>query len=105
MEVVMNLFSEIEGLRGENLTTAILRVLLLRSQDLRERFIRLVSDNCRLGPLTLGEHFSCLVNAKRRMKRSGVGGWTSGNGEVACVSLSTWEITQHHLDYCVRTCS
>lgn len=56
----MNLFSEIEGLRGENLVTAILRLLLLRSEDIRGRFIRLISDSCRLEPLTAGPHFSCL---------------------------------------------
>lgn len=56
----MNLFSEIEGLKGENLVTAILRVLLLRSEDIRGRFIGLISNECRLGPLTAGSHFSCL---------------------------------------------
>ena len=38
----MNIFKEIEGLRGQNAATALLRFLLLQSQDLREAFIRLV---------------------------------------------------------------
>ncbi len=40
----MNLFSEIEGLRGENLSSALIRVLLMRSQDARTRFAERLSD-------------------------------------------------------------
>jgi len=32
----MNIFEEIEGLSGENLVTALLRILLLRSEDIRQ---------------------------------------------------------------------
>lgn len=57
----MNLFSALEGRKGENLITAVFRLLLLRSEPMRDTFIRLVSDNCRLGPITLGEQFACLI--------------------------------------------
>lgn len=40
----MNLFSEIEGLRGENLSSALIKVLLMRNQDARTRFAQRLSD-------------------------------------------------------------
>lgn len=57
----MNLLAELEGLSGENLITAVLRLLLLRSQEIREEFIRLLSDQCRLGPITVDSHFACII--------------------------------------------
>jgi len=56
----MNIFSEIEGLKGENFTTAVLRYLLLQSQNLREVFIGLISEKSNLGPILLSSHFACL---------------------------------------------
>lgn len=58
----MNIFLETEALSGEDLTTAILRVLLLRSQEIREAIVRTLSDASRLGrPISLASHFSCLL--------------------------------------------
>ena len=57
----MNLLAELEGLSGENLTTAVLRLLLLRSQEIREEFIKLLSDQCRLAPITVDSHFACII--------------------------------------------
>jgi len=59
--VVVNLLAEIEGLSGENLTTSVLRLLLLRSEEIREEFIKLLSSNSRAGPFTSGSHFSCIL--------------------------------------------
>lgn len=56
----MDLLTEIEGLSGENLTTAVLRLLLLRSQDLREACMRAISVRSRVGPLAVDSHFSCI---------------------------------------------
>ena len=55
----MNLFGEIEGRDGEELTSAILRFLILRSQDVRETFRRLVSKHSKQGPILMREEFSC----------------------------------------------
>lgn len=58
----MNVFSEIEGLDGEDLITAILRILLLRSQEVRERFVGLLAQASHLdGPIEVQSHFSCLL--------------------------------------------
>jgi hypothetical protein len=57
----VNLFSVIEGLKEENLSSAILRLLLLRSEDIRERFVALVSLKCRRGPVTIGDQFACVT--------------------------------------------
>ena len=37
-EITMNLFEEIEGLSGEPLTSALLRLLILRSQEIRDEW-------------------------------------------------------------------
>jgi hypothetical protein len=70
----MNIFSEIEGLSGENLTTAVLRLLLLRSQDIRDKFIRLISNESHVGPLTVGPHFSCFLEQTIEDEKSGRSG-------------------------------
>ena len=57
----MSILSEIEGLSGENLITAVLRLLLLRSQDLRTQFFQLLSQKSRTGPIRLYNHFSCVL--------------------------------------------
>jgi len=69
----MNFFSEIEGLQGENLTTAVLCFLLRRSQDLRDRFVGLVSAKCHLGPLTLENRFSCTREYQTKNQEHGSG--------------------------------
>lgn len=55
----MNLFSEIEGRSGEDLTSAALRFLILRSQEVRETFRDLVSRESQQGPIVMQEEFSC----------------------------------------------
>lgn len=57
----MNLFSEIEGLRGEQLATAVLRVLILRSQDLRDALLRILgqASPSAAHPIAVASHFSC----------------------------------------------
>jgi len=57
----MNIFTVTEGLRGEDLITSIFRYLLLSSTELRECFIRIVSDKSKTGPILLSSHFSCLL--------------------------------------------
>lgn len=56
----MNLLSELENLAGENLCSAVLRLLLLRSHEIRTLFLDLLSREYRSGPLRLGSHFACL---------------------------------------------
>jgi hypothetical protein len=67
----MNFFDEVEGLKGENFVTAVFRFLLLRSEELREGFINLVSDECHLGPITSGEHFACMKEKPTEDQESG----------------------------------
>lgn len=55
----MNLFEEIEGSGGERLTSAVLRFLILRSQEFRENVIDLISRESEGGPVFLRESFSC----------------------------------------------
>ncbi len=57
----MDFLSELQGLSGENLCSATLRLLLIRSQDLRERLINLISRENRIGPIMPGSHFSCTI--------------------------------------------
>ena len=59
----MNLFSEIEGRSGEDLTSAVLRFLILRSQEVRETFRELVSQESKQGPIVMQEEFSCRLEA------------------------------------------
>jgi hypothetical protein len=55
----MNLFREIEGLRGENLTSAILRILMLRSQDVKDMFVDMISDQSQQGIVMSESRFVC----------------------------------------------
>lgn len=48
-----------KGLEGEELTSAVLRMLLLRSHEFREQFVELMSKKSSLGPLSFASHFSC----------------------------------------------
>jgi len=49
----MNILAALEGRAGEELTSAVLRMLLLRCHEFRERFVELLSKNSKLGPLSL----------------------------------------------------
>jgi hypothetical protein len=55
----MNLFNECEGLAGEQLATAGLRLLVLRSAAFRAAFVRLLDQLSPHGPLLSLSHFSC----------------------------------------------
>lgn len=54
----MSLLSKINGLRGENLCSAVLAHLLLRSPEAREHVIRLISDNAPRGPIYVRNQFA-----------------------------------------------
>lgn len=55
----MDIFSEIEGLKQENLTSAVLRYLIINSQEIRECMISLLSEHSPIGPFSFSSHFSC----------------------------------------------
>ena len=55
----MDIFSEIEGLSGENLGSALLRYLIFNSQEVRESILSLFSDTSPFGPITYSTHFAC----------------------------------------------
>ena len=57
----MNLFSDIENLRGENLASAILRHLIINSPDIREEILKLIDTRSPVGPLVSDSHFSCYL--------------------------------------------
>jgi hypothetical protein len=55
----MDLFSEIEGLSGEKLGSALLRNVIMNSQELRDSFLSLLSQKSPFGPITFISHFAC----------------------------------------------
>jgi len=55
----MDVFSEIEGLSGENLGSALLRYLIFNSHEVRDSILSLLSDNSPIGPISYTSHFSC----------------------------------------------
>ena len=55
----MNLFSLIERKSGEELSSAILQYLLLRSPMARELLIDLICTSTRVGSITIDSYFSC----------------------------------------------
>jgi hypothetical protein len=67
----MNLFSEIEGRSGEDLTSAVLRFLILRSQEVRETFRELVSKKSKQGPIVMQEEFSCRLEVGMKSTANG----------------------------------
>jgi len=69
----MNLFSQIEGLSGENLLTGSLRFLVLRSPEIREVVLRLFSDHSPVGPVVSSSHFSCYTEYATADAQSGSG--------------------------------
>jgi hypothetical protein len=54
----MNLFSDIERLSGENFSSAVIRHLALRSTQIREVFIDLLSAKAPDGPIASIDHFA-----------------------------------------------
>ena len=69
----MNLFEEIEGLSGEMLTSGLLRLLILRSQRIRDEFVSLISSHSPIGPITSSSHFSCYTEHPTFEEESGSG--------------------------------
>jgi PD-(D/E)XK nuclease superfamily len=55
----VNIFGELEGLAGEQLATAGLRLLILRSPACRDAIVRLLDGLSPHGPLNSTSHFSC----------------------------------------------
>lgn len=69
----MNLFEEIEGLSGEPLTSALLRLLILRSQEIRDEFVNFISSHSPIGPVTSSSHFSCYTEHTTFDEETGYG--------------------------------
>jgi PD-(D/E)XK nuclease superfamily len=63
---MMNLLQELKGLSGENLTSAALRFLIIRSQDARETFKELVSERSSQGLIVMQSEFSCKLEVPMR---------------------------------------
>lgn len=55
----MNLFEELEGLRGENLTSKVLEIFVHRSPVLKAALVDLLNAKSTIGPLISRQHFSC----------------------------------------------
>ncbi|WP_194725443.1 PD-(D/E)XK nuclease family protein [Noviherbaspirillum malthae] len=55
----MDIFSTIEGLSGENFGSKLLSYLIFNSDEVREAFIALLSDNSPNGPISYTSHFAC----------------------------------------------
>ena len=55
----MDIFSEFEGLRGENLASSVLRYLIFNSHEIRDAFLALLSDHSPIGPLSYSTLFAC----------------------------------------------
>jgi hypothetical protein len=69
----MNLFTELEGLSGEGLATAGLRLLLLRSPACKEAFVRELDALSPFGPLLSNSHFSCYTEHPTHDESEGSG--------------------------------
>lgn len=69
----MNLFNEIQGLSGENLTSTLLRVLLLRSQEFRDHFLGVLSKKSPVGPLSSNTRFACSSEEASEDEQAGCG--------------------------------
>ncbi|MDB4433279.1 PD-(D/E)XK nuclease family protein [bacterium] len=69
----MNLFAEIEGRSNETLTTAVLRMLVLRSQELRDSFLALISRKASIRPIPSESFFSCSLEEPTDNERQGAG--------------------------------
>lgn len=57
--LTLDIFSEIEGLSGENLGSALFRYLIFNSQEIRDSIISLLSDKSPVGPIEYSSHFAC----------------------------------------------
>lgn len=69
----MNLLQEIEGLQGEKLASKALSLLLLRSQEIRNIFIDMISDESHKGPLSTRSRFACICEQRTDSEEIGSG--------------------------------
>lgn len=69
----MDIFSEIEGLSGENLGSALLSYLIFNSHEIRDAFISLLSDRSPIGPISYTSHFACRTEYPTTNKELGDG--------------------------------
>lgn len=72
-EVGMNLFSSIEGLRQEDMTTSLLRHLIISSPEIKTAFVRFLSDHSNKGPLISESFFSCMTEFPTMSEDAGDG--------------------------------
>lgn len=69
----MDIFSEIEGLSGEELGSALLSYLIFNSHEIRDSFISFLSDHSPIGPISYVSHFSCRTEYPTTNKQYGDG--------------------------------
>lgn len=55
----MDVFSAIDGLSGETMSSALFRYLVLNSQEIRDSVVSFLSDKSPIGPIGHLSHFSC----------------------------------------------
>ncbi len=55
----MNLFNHIQGLKGETLTSSLMKYLLVTSQEVRTTFMEYLSDKSPIGPIISFSRFCC----------------------------------------------
>jgi|GEM_PF-1913085 len=79
----MSLFNEIAGLKGENLSSALLAHLLLRSPAARDAFIKKISDISPIGPIYRQKHFAVFCEQHAEWEAEGEEG--GGRGRLDLV--------------------
>jgi hypothetical protein len=70
----MDIFSQIEGLSGENLGSSLLSYLILNSHEIRDSIISLLSEKSPVGPIKHASHFACRTEYPTSSE--------SGNGRI-----------------------
>ncbi|MCA9469503.1 MAG: PD-(D/E)XK nuclease family protein [Nitrospira sp.] len=55
----MDIFTKIEGLSRENLSSALISYLMFNSREVREAILSLLSDHSPIGPFGCTSHFAC----------------------------------------------
>jgi hypothetical protein len=79
----MRLVDDIAGLRGENLASALLAHLLLRSEPVRRAVIRTISDISPVGPIIVNKHFSVFTEVSASIGQQDEDGSRSNDAENA----------------------
>jgi len=60
---MLNILDELEGLKGEQMAVAMLRILVMRSTPCRTAFLELLNQQSPVGPLVSASHFSCYTES------------------------------------------